>query len=225
MEFENTSSFAYQFAKKEVLPLVDAMPEVLSGNPFRLKDLSFKVIDEKLNQEQLQAQVISNAGKTTPMRSLIRFWCLTIATNTERYVALGKGMFRQTTEQDFDETKAIDEAIDSEEEDEELSEYSGSVYAFSFPSIVKQDQSYPIKVGKTIGSVEDRVAKQCKGSATFENPVVLGQWQVKRVGPTELAIHNTLKARGKWRENAPGTEWFDTTTSEIEAILTFVTCM
>lgn len=222
MDFEATSSFAYQFAKTEVLPLVDAMPEVLSGNPFRLKDLAFKIIDEKLAPEQLQVQVISNSGKSTPMRSLIRFWCLTIATNTERYVALGKGMFRQATEQDFDETKAIDEAIDSEEDDEELSEYSGNVYAFSFPSIVKQDQPFPIKVGKTTGLVEDRVAAQCKGSATFENPVILKQWQVKRVGPTELAIHNVLKARGKWRENVPGMEWFDTTITEIDAILNFV---
>lgn len=221
MDFEPTSSFAYQFAKIEVLPLVDAMPEVLSGNPFRLKDLAFKVIDEKLTQDQLQAQVTSNSGKTTPMRSLIRFWCLTIATNTERYVALGKGVFRQATEKDFDEAKAIDEAIDSED-DEELSEYSGSVYAFSFPCIVKHDQPFPIKVGKTTGSVEDRVASQCKGSATFENPVILKQWQVKRVGPTELAIHNVLKARGKWRENVPGVEWFDTTISEIETILNFV---
>lgn len=201
--------------------MVDAMPEVLSGDPFRLKDLTLKVIDEKLTPEQLQVQVTSNAGNTRPMRGLIRFWCLTIATNTERYVALGKGMFRQATEQDFDETKAIDEAIDSED-DEELSEYSGSVYAFSFPSIVKPDQPFPIKVGKTTGSVEDRVASQCKGSATFENPVILKQWQVKRVGPTELAIHNVLKARGKWREHVPGVEWFDTTMNEIEAILKFV---
>jgi hypothetical protein len=32
-----------------------------------------------------------------------------------------------------------------------------------------------------------------------------------------------LKARGKWRENAPGKEWFDTTISEIEEIIQFVT--
>jgi len=39
----------------------------------------------------------------------------------------------------------------------------------------------------------------------------------------ELAVHNVLKARGKWRENVPGTEWFDTTIAEIEEIIEFVT--
>ncbi|MEI7843804.1 MAG: GIY-YIG nuclease family protein, partial [Gallionellaceae bacterium] len=61
------------------------------------------------------------------------------------------------------------------------------------------------------------------GSATFENPVILSQWRVKRVGAVESAIHATLKSRGKWRENVPGTEWFDTTLSEIETIVKFIT--
>ena len=57
----------------------------------------------------------------------------------------------------------------------------------------------------------------------FEQPKILGYWAVNRMKPTELAIHNTLKARGKWRENVPGKEWFDTNLKEIEAILIFVT--
>jgi len=46
---------------------------------------------------------------------------------------------------------------------------------------------------------------------------------VKRVGPTELAIHNILKARGKHREDGPGQEWFNTTIAELKAIVEFVT--
>jgi hypothetical protein len=45
---------------------------------------------------------------------------------------------------------------------------------------------------------------------------------VNRVGPTELAIQNILKARGKHREDAPGREWFDTTVSEVVAIIEYV---
>lgn len=41
MEFKATSSFAYHFAKKEVLPQVDDMEEVNSGLSFRLKDLTY----------------------------------------------------------------------------------------------------------------------------------------------------------------------------------------
>ena len=50
----------------------------------------------------------------------------------------------------------------------------------------------------------------------------LGKWLVKRVGPTELAIHNTLKARDKHKEDAPGREWFNSTVAEVKAILDFV---
>jgi hypothetical protein len=52
---------------------------------------------------------------------------------------------------------------------------------------------------------------------------MLGAWPVKRVSPTELAIHNILKARGKHREDAPGREWFNTTIAEIKEIIEFVT--
>jgi hypothetical protein len=88
--------------------------------------------------------------------------------------------------------------------------------------LIRKDAPFPIKIGRTICDVEGRVAQQCKGSASFDNPVILGRRQVNRVGPTELAVHNVLKARGKWRENVPGVEWFDTTIEEVESILNFV---
>lgn len=224
MEFKATSSFAYHFAKKEVLPIVDDMDEVNSGLSFRLKDLTYKVTDQKLTSEQLQKQVLQSGGKTETMRSLIRFWALTIATNTKRYVPLGKGMFRKENEEDFDEVAAIDAALENEgdAEDEVADEFDGNIYAFSFPCLLKIDSDFPIKIGRTVGDVEKRVLEQC-GSVGFEQPKILGYWAVNRMKPTELAIHNTLKARGKWRENVPGKEWFDTNLKEIEAILIFVT--
>jgi T5orf172 domain-containing protein len=45
---------------------------------------------------------------------------------------------------------------------------------------------------------------------------------VQRVAAVEDAIHSTLEARGSERQ-APGTEWFDTTVEEIDAIVNFVT--
>jgi hypothetical protein len=107
--------------------------------------------------------------------------------------------------------------------DVEAVEFDGWVYAFSFPALVREDAPFPIKIGMTTGAVEERVAFQCRGSATFDNPVILGRWQVNRVGATEKAAHNVLKARGRWRENIPGIEWFNTTVSEVESIIAFVT--
>jgi hypothetical protein len=75
----------------------------------------------------------------------------------------------------------------------EASDLDGWIYAFSFPAIQQPDRAFPIKVGKTAGDVDSRVNDQCKQSATFENPIVLGRWRVKRVGPMELAVPNAAK--------------------------------
>lgn len=77
----------------------------------------------------------------------------------------------------------------------------------------------------TVNDVQQRVASQCKGSAIFENPKILDQWKVRRVGFVESAIHKMLAARGKWRKKVPGTEWFDTSIDEIKSIIEFTGCL
>jgi hypothetical protein len=88
--------------------------------------------------------------------------------------------------------------------------------------LVKENVPFPIKIGKTTGSVHDRIAVQCRSSVAFEQPIILGEWKVKRVHAAELAVHYVLKARGKFRDEAPGTEWFDTMLSEIQEVIAFV---
>ncbi len=99
---------------------------------------------------------------------------------------------------------------------------AGIVYAYSFPSIIRKDGKFPIKVGlTTTGDADARVTQQCKQTCCFEYPVVLSTWEVQRVAAVEDAIHATLEARGSKRQ-APGTEWFDTTLEEVENIVKFV---
>jgi hypothetical protein len=97
------------------------------------------------------------------------------------------------------------------------------IYAFSFPTIIRDSGQFPIKVGKTTGDVASRVADQCKTAAVFGQPVVLATWLGKRIGPTELAIRNILKARRKHREDAPEQERFNTTIAELKAMIELVT--
>jgi hypothetical protein len=154
------------------------------------------------------------------MGQIIRFYVPFLVKELGVFINLGNGYFRNQTEIDVSDDDlaeaAIEAGADVSEED-----LRGYIYAFSFPSIIK-DAAYPIKIGKTAGDVEARIQEQSKGSASFEQPKLLGKWSVKRVGPTELAIHNTLKARGKHKEDAPGREWFNTTVGEVKAILEFV---
>ncbi len=219
--FEPNRSFCYKFARYTVLPEVQAMREVMSGEQFRLTDLSQRVIDKYLTVEQQQLRLKKEqSDKVDAVHSIIKFVVQLLAKNQNLFDRLGDGVYKAKSDDEFTQEELDEVALD--EGDEQISEYEGWIYAFSFHALVSDKQPFPIKVGKTLVNVEARVMQQCKGSATFDNPIILGSWQVNRVGPTELAIHNVLKARGKWRENVPGTEWFNTTVAEIEAILNFV---
>lgn len=219
--FEPNRSFCYKFARYTVLPEVQAMQEVMSGEQFRLTDLSQRVIDKYLTVEQQQLRLKKEqSDKVDAVHSIIKFVVQLLAKNQNLFDRLGDGVYKAKSDDEFTQEELDEVALD--EGDEQISEYEGWIYAFSFHALVSDKQPFPIKVGKTLVNVEARVMQQCKGSATFDNPIILGSWQVNRVGPTELAIHNVLKARGKWRENVPGTEWFNTTVAEIEAILKFV---
>jgi hypothetical protein len=221
MEFEPTRSFAYRFSRYVVLPELQKMREVQSGDPFRLRDLAWPLIDSRLTRDQQSIRLKkARSDREETMGQIIRFFVPFHAKRLGEFINLGDGYFRNQTEADVSDADLEDAAIETG--DEVAEDFEGHIYAFSFPTIIKDGVVYPIKVGKTAGDVDSRIAEQCKGSATFEQPRLLGKWPVKRVGPTELAIHNVLKARGKHREDAPGREWFNTTVAEVEAIIEFV---
>jgi hypothetical protein len=223
--FEPTSSWCYWFARYVAIPEILAMPEVSSGAPVRLIELSRRVLDAHLTKEQQAGQFRrAKADGELSVAATVKFYIPFVAENTEQLVNLGRGMFRLPTEDDISDKDVEDAAVDAGVADgvDEGMDLGGWIYAFSFPAIQHPDKSFPIKVGKTTADVDDRVNDQCKGAAAFENPIVLGRWKVLRVGPMEVAVHNVLKARGKWREAVPGKEWFNTTISEIEEIIAFV---
>ena len=220
-EFEPTRSAAYQFARYVVLPELRQQSESFGDEPFLLREKVAGIVTAHLTPEQREVFVpYAKSAGGEPFANTVRWFAYVLVTELGEYATVGKGYFRNKTAEDVDTDAAVDAAID--EGDEEAGEFDGWIYAFSFPAIVKQDAAFPIKVGKTVGDVAARVADQAKGSAVFEQPVILGSWQAKRIGPTEYAIHNTLNARGKWIETAPGKEWFLTTIGEVEAIVKFI---
>lgn len=228
INFEPTASFCYRFARYVVLPEVAKMPEVTSGEKFLLRELVFKVIDKYLSPEE-QAQYISykeSEGGTTVKRNT-RYYAGFVAIETKFFESFGKGWFKQIDANAIPSESEVLESVDEEDEDsDEPDEIGGWIYAFSFPLIVKNTEPFPIKVGKTIGAVENRVADQCRGSAVFQPPIILGKWKTKNLGELERAVHAVLKARKKWIEptvGGGGTEWFMTTVAEIETIISFVT--
>jgi hypothetical protein len=219
--FEPTASFCYKFSRYQALPEILEMSEVKSGEPFRLIDFVKQIVDKYLTSEQQVIKIKrAKSDRTESVVSDIKFYVPFIAKNTGQLIRVGGGLYRLPAPEDIDEDEVRESAL--EDGDTEAAEYDGWIYAFSFPILLRSDQPFPIKIGMTLDNVDARVSQQCKGSAMFDNPVILGRWPVKRVGFVEAAIHNVLRSRGKWRENIPSREWFNTTIEEIEAIAAFI---
>lgn len=228
--FEPTSSWCYNFARYEAIPAILRMPEVVGGEPFLLRDLTAKFLDEHLTTEQQNMTWVRPRGDPYKVKWSVKFYVAYLLRRTAGCLPLGSGMFRLSSAQvvatpseetlEQIEAEAMDDAdADALEPGEDL---AGWIYAFSFPMIRAANGPFPIKIGKTAGDVAARVSSQCRGSALFQLPELVGSWKVERMSHTESAVHYVLKARGKWREDAPGQEWFDTTPDEIAEIVRFV---
>jgi hypothetical protein len=226
--FEPTKSFCYRIARYEFLDQLAREPEALTGLPFRLHHVTKRVIERNLTAEQLAIEIpAAIANRIDTIYGTIRYFVQLSARRLPNspFIWLGeRGMYKLRGESDIQQEMEDVELEATEEDDieEAASQFDGWIYAFSFPILVQPNEPFPIKIGKTIRDVEERVTYQCKGSASFDNPIILGRWQVSRVSSVETAIHATLKSRGQWRENVPGTEWFNTTISEIETIVGFI---
>ena len=226
IEFEPNASFCYKFARYHLLPELAQEPEALSGEPFKLNPVINRVLSRYLTEDQmgLSYPARDTEGKMHQVGKAIRFFAFLRAKRGPEspFVWLGQsGMYRlkSDTELTLEATEDVDQAI----EDQADVEFNGWIYAFTFPTIKSVQKPFPIKVGLTTApDVKLRVFGQCKGSGFFEKPEILGQWQVKRVAQVEDAIHAVLKARGRWKEDAPGDEWFITTIDEIKSIVSFI---
>lgn len=226
IEFEPTASFCYKFARYHLLPEIAQEPEALSGESFKLNPVINRVLNRYLTEHQmgLTYPARDTEGKTHQVGVAIRFFASLRAKRGPEspFVWLGQsGMYRLKSDIELTQEAAADED-DAIEEQADV-EFNGWIYAFTFPAIKGEKGPFPIKVGLTTAAdVETRVFGQCKGAGFFEKPEILARWQVKRVAQVEDAVHAVLKARGRWKEDAPGDEWFITTIDEVQSIVSFI---
>lgn len=225
--FEPNASFCYRFARYHLLTEIAGEPEALNGEPFKLNNVVSRLLPQYLSEEQMAMSYPARdaEGKLNPVGTAIRFFTSLRAKRGREspFVWLGQsGLYRLKSDGEMTQEAAEDE--DEEIEEQIGVEFNGWIYAFTFPVLKREETRFPIKIGLTTAAdVETRVYGQCKGAAFFEKPEILGQWKVKRVAQVEDAIHAVLKARGRWKEDAPGDEWFYTKVDEINQILDFVT--
>ena len=224
--FEPNASFCYRFARYHLLPELAQEPEALSGAPFKLNTVIGRVLSRYLTEDQmaLSYPARDTEGKTHQVGAAIRFFASLRAKRGPEspFVWMGQsGMYRLKSDTELNQEAAEDE--DEAVEEQVDVEFKGWIYAFTFPAIKGGKDPFPIKVGLTTAAdVETRVFGQCKGAGFFERPEILARWLVRRVAQVEEAIHAVLKARGRWKADAPGDEWFITTIEEVQSIVSFV---
>lgn len=111
--------------------------------------------------------------------------------------------------------------------DEVLGEGRGTVYVYYYDvykekALQNGQTCWECKVGKTDRNAMDRVFSQA-GTAYPEYPHVALLIRCPSARDMEDALHSILKLRGRWIEDAPGTEWFVTSPDEIKDLYYLIT--
>lgn len=206
----------YRATRYELLPRLAEMAQAFGNEPFLLRELSKKLLEEVYTPEQLELQIQkAQSDKLDKIKNIFGHYIPFLAEKLDLFEKIGNGYFKNIPlEEEVAEADEVAFDIDSDE--------AGCIYAYSFPTLKKENGRFPVKIGRTTGSdPENRVNSQCRQTCCFEHPTILGSWRVDRVAAFESAIHSTLEARGLRRE-APGSEWFDTTLEEIQAVIQFI---
>ena len=103
---------------------------------------------------------------------------------------------------------------------------NSSVYLYYYPQYRESAESkgekvWECKIGRTIhGEVDGRIRGQATGLP--ESPKIGLHIKTNKQEKIERIIHDILKVRGKHIEDAPGSEWFLTSPSEVEEIYNFI---
>ena len=104
--------------------------------------------------------------------------------------------------------------------DKIIGEGENAVYVYYYDAYMKLaktkgEDSWECKVGRTDREPLQRVLGQA-GTCYPEFPHIALLLLCDNSSILEAALHNALKLRGKHIENAPGSEWFNTTPKEVE---------
>jgi hypothetical protein len=136
---------------------------------------------------------------------------------------IGYGTWRLNYE--VQEVEIIEETVKDTVEyavDKTIGSGDNSVYVYYYDTYRKYaeqsgNQIWECKIGRTDKDPLQRVFGQA-GTCYPELPHVALILKCSNSFQLELALHNILKLRNRWIEDAPGTEWFLTSPTEVESI-------
>jgi hypothetical protein len=127
------------------------------------------------------------------------------ATKSEGIVLVGLAATEADVVEDVDQDTSADE-----------NPASPAVYWYTFPAYRNYNGPFPIKVGRGNNALS-RISQQV--TAMPEQAEVLGTFEHCDSQNLERALHAVLTLRGKRKKDAPGAEWFVTTSEEISELI------
>lgn len=127
----------------------------------------------------------------------------------------------------------VDE-VDEDAEDLELTDQtiiegggSGCVYVYYFPSYqalaeLQHEDRWPVKIGMSaVSDARIRISEQ-QGTAMPEAPVLAYVRRIDTPHRLERCIHSILFYRGQHLEDAPGSEWFNSSPQEVKSLVDLI---
>ena len=133
---------------------------------------------------------------------------------------------KTTSIESYDEGKVVEEdssrSTRSFEVEKTLGDGTGSVYVYYYDAYrqlaaLNGSDVWPCKVGMSNGNAISRIIDQA-GTAYPEIPRIALLINCDSARDMETAMHSILKLRGRWMEDAPGSEWFLTNPNEVESL-------
>jgi hypothetical protein len=102
----------------------------------------------------------------------------------------------------------------------------GEVYVYSYPCYIelatlKNESSYPVKIGMTALTADERIAEQTT-TAMPEFPLLLHTFKTPTPRALERALHGILESRGQVLESRVGSEWFRSSSDEVAKLVEWI---
>lgn len=190
--------------------------ELFAGQTVQRQDILRTVLDTHLERGGLVPRATSNNPVTLALASMRR------EGQTEDR---GEGIFFIFSNLQSDESldsENIDAAEVNLRPEKTIGSGKGSVYLYYFPTYkrlaeLESETVWPCKIGKARHDAINRIRSQTR-TALPEYPKIGLIIKTNELNLMETTIQNILRLQGKQKRDAPGTEWFVTSPSEVEQI-------
>lgn len=222
IDFDGEQKYKYRGIPLSPNVIAELAPQLMVTEVFRRMEL----VEAVSTHHQANGGATSEANLVSATKKALSTLCA--AGSIEKTGAYGNwrwtGWVAGSTPQAPNEADLADEVEAAIWDDAMIEgEGAGALYAYYFESYrrlaeVEGRSTWPHKVGMSSFGFHGRIYEQ-QGTAMPESPIIAYVYRSSIPGKIERLVHSVLFLRGRWIEDAPGAEWFDTNAETIQGII------